>query len=387
MILLLLLLVNVLVHATPPSFCPFANIDSKCSTDAKYRTHDGSCNNMENTMLGKSITPYKRLLPPAYDDSIGTPRKLSKIDSQPLPNARQISLAVHASLSPETPTASASRLSHLGVIFGQFINHDLSLAASTSKQGTQPLKCTCTMSDNADCINVDTPKDDTLFADQSCMSLTRSGASIDKFDCTLNAREQVNLVTHWLDLSQVYGNDEQTTKSLRAMKRGLMKTSRISGLHEQLPKATKGGCVDEKNDETCFESGDTRTSQNLMLTSFHLVFMREHNRLAREMRRMHRDWTDENLYEEARRINTAIYQHIVYKEWLPIVLSGDKVKEFQLEVNTASDFFMGYNSSVNPHMAAEFSGAAFRFGHSLGKIISIFYKNARRPDPHLASSR
>ena len=329
LIILTSMLINQ-IELSPPSFCPFPNVDSKCIATAKYRTHDGSCNNVENTMLGKSVTPYKRLLPPAYDDSIDTPRKLSKIDSLPLPNARQISIKVHASLTPEPPS---TRLTHLGVIFGQFVNHDLGLAASTSDKGTTPLKCTCQMSSNVDCINVDTPQDDTLFADQSCMALTRSGPSIDKFDCTLNAREQVNLVTHWLDMSQVYGSDVSTSLGLRAMKKGLMRTSKIrggSGLRgEQLPKSTQSGCVDETSSEKCFESGDTRTSQNLMLTTFHMVFMREHNRLARSLRVMHAEWSDDMLYEEARRINTATYQHIVYKEWLPLVLGIKKKSPFK----------------------------------------------------------
>ncbi len=30
--------------------------------------------------------------------------------------------------------------------------------------------------------------------------LTRSGASFDKFDCTLGNREQTNMLSHWLDL-------------------------------------------------------------------------------------------------------------------------------------------------------------------------------------------
>ena len=319
-------------------------------------------------MLGKSVTPYKRLLPPFYEDDNfnQAPRKTSRVDMQPLPNARKVSLTVHSSLNPEL---SSSKISHLGIMFGQYVNHDLGLASSTAVNATTPLKCTCDMMDNADCVNVETPSNDTVFADQSCMSLTRSGASIDKFECTLNAREQTNLATHYLDMSQLYGHDLTTANSLRSFTNGLLRTSTIASLSssvEQLPKATSGGCVDETDDELCFQSGDSRTAQNLMLASFHVIFMREHNKMARSLLRLNPTWDDETLFQETRRINVARYQHIVYNEWLSILLGDTIMKSMKLNVNT-NDYFKEYNSSTNPHMAAEFSGAAFRFGHSLGK--------------------
>jgi hypothetical protein len=228
------------------------------------------------------------------------------------------------------------------------------------------------MTNNPDCLNVPTPPDDLpQFKDQSCMSLTRSGASIDKFDCGgLNPREQTNLQTQWLDLSQVYDNDLARTTRLRTRRDGLMRTSLIPDRSnrkkpvEQLPKAREGGCVDETRSEVCFETGDARSSQNLLLTSFHLVFLREHNRLARELKRLNEKWSDEDLFQEARRINVAKYQHYIYSEWIPVLIGQSLVNKFDLQTNVNS-YFMGYNLSVNPHQSAEFSGAAFRFGHSM----------------------
>lgn len=87
-----------------------------------------------------------------------------------------------------------------------------------------------------------------------------------------------------------------------------------------LPAAKKDTCNDEAPGILCFESGDSRTNQNMMLTSIHNIWLREHNRLARQLRRINPHWNDETLYQEARRINIAVYQNIIYSEWLPEIL-------------------------------------------------------------------
>ena len=52
----------------------------------------------------------------------------------------------------------------------------------------------------------------------------------------------------------------------------------------------------------------------------HTIWMREHNRVAKALHNLNSNWDDETLFQEARRIVTAEYQHIIYKEWLPLVL-------------------------------------------------------------------
>ena len=53
----------------------------------------------------------------------------------------------------------------------------------------------------------------------------------------------------------------------------------------------------------------------------HTLWMREHNRIAKQLASLNPTWTDEIIFQEARRILVAELQHITYTEWLPVLLS------------------------------------------------------------------
>ena len=113
----------------------------------------------------------------------------------------------------------------------------------------------------------------------------------------------------------------------------------------------------------------------------HTLWMREHNRLAEELENIHPNWTDEKLFNEARRITIAEYQHIIYKEWLPNILGAEYMQEFDLNPKLGGYSKDYRGGDYDPRLTNEFAGCAFRFGHSL---IPATFTNAvsRRADWH-----
>ena len=67
-------------------------------------------------------------------------------------------------------------------------------------------------------------------------------------------------------------------------------------------------------------TGDIRANEHHGLTVMHTLWMREHNKIAKLLSQQYPSWTDEKLYQEARRIVIAEYQHIAFREWLPQVV-------------------------------------------------------------------
>ena len=67
-------------------------------------------------------------------------------------------------------------------------------------------------------------------------------------------------------------------------------------------------------------SGDFRTDENIALAGHQTLWVREHNRLVDILKKNKPNWKPEKMFQEVRRINIAQYQHIIYNEFLPLLI-------------------------------------------------------------------
>ncbi|XP_076311583.1 salivary peroxidase/catechol oxidase-like [Tachypleus tridentatus] len=338
----------------------------KPCTLTKYRSLDGSCNNLLNPTWGKSFTGFVRLLQPDYADGLGNPRIAS--DCGPLPSARLVS--VTTSRDVNIPDRD---LTLLIMQFAQFLDHDLSLASLTrGSNGSGIVCCEPEFLEKPElrhpaCFEISIPEDDPFFSRyrETCMEFVRS-APAPRPGCTLGPREQLNQLTAFIDASTIYGSTEEQAKELRSGINGLLRSS-CFGNTELLPPRTTVNeeCQTPNNSRfSCFEAGDERVNEQINLAILHTIWMREHNRVAKLLAYYNPGWNDEILYQEARRIVGAEMQHIVFNEFLPLLLGKEVMRTFDLLLKP-DGFSNCYNPLINPSIANGFASAAYRYGHSL----------------------
>ena len=307
-------------------------------------------NNVAHPSWGVAGADLLRLSPAAYSNGYNSP-SLSQD-----PSARLISDIVNNQANPADPsqdiaTVNQRSLSAIADAFGQFMDHDMDLTLDNGASMPIPVPV-------GDPIGG--PDDTPLaFATSQTDPATGTGPG--------NPAQQVNSITSYLDLSQVYGSDQATDDALRTFVGGLLKTSPgglppldnityFTPAQLAMINASVGGMADAGSlpESSMFVTGDSRGNETIELTALQTLFLDNHNRLANELHREHPRWGDERLFDEARKLNIAEYQSIIYNQWIPDVLGPHALAPYK-----------GYDPNLNPTIATEFSSVAFRFGHSL----------------------
>ena len=168
----------------------------------------------------------------------------------------------------------------------------------------------------------------------------------------------------------IYGNEAEQASDLRRFQGGLMKSSRVNGA-ELLPFDGKlgKGCIlpteGIRRGMRCFVAGDQRVNELTNLVTIHTMFLPEHNRVARILWSLNRDWSDELSLHKARRVVVAQIQHITYNEFLPLIVGPSVMRDFRLKLSQQNKgFSYDYEPKLEPTILNEFAGAAYRL-HSL----------------------
>ena len=338
-----------------PKHCD-GEVWSPCNSTVKYRSVDGTCNNLQNPPAGSAATAFPRFRS-TWPTSIEDPIKemtfhVNMTDVEPnevkehgchlrksLPNARLVSSIVHT--DKNEPNTKAT---HFTMQFGQFLDHDIT--ATPEEEAEHCCDAVWPSTGNENCMPIDVSNDEFFYSKNvTCLELTRSVPH-----CEENGgqRNQMNAVTAFVDGSQVYGSDFETAEKLRTFTNGELKvTEKDSG--NLLPE------LQNEEGEVEFTAGDFRAREIPRLNMLHTIWVREHNRVAKILSSMFSN--DEEIYQLARRVVVAEYQNIAYGQFMSEILGSDDLKPKLRGSN--------YIPKIDPAMRNEFATAAFRFGHSM----------------------
>ena len=170
-----------------------------------------------------------------------------------------------------------------------------------------------------------------------------------RFQFYLRNERPVNSLTSAVDLSSVYGVDNRRNDALRSKIGGKLLTSGADFLPLNNPMLSNA----PTSEKIYFLAGDHRSNEHPMLTTFHTIFVREHNSICDELKASFPTWSDQMLYENARRINSAQFQKIVFEEFYP-AMTGRNLSPYS-----------GFKFYRNVNIIDIFSTAAFRVGHTM----------------------
>ncbi|XP_066972309.1 peroxidase-like [Macrobrachium rosenbergii] len=355
----------------------------RCSATEPYRSIDGTCNNLQHPKWGSAKIPFVRYLLPAYEDGVDSMRGHNRRGIAKLPSPRRVSREVKsAGRRPLLPHVSLMVMQ-----WGQFIDHEVvhtpEAARENAKGETMPLHCCLDGEPDPDvwespeCQPIDVSSDPVFSSyNRTCMRFVRS--LIASKGCTFGPREQLNQITAYLDASAVYGSTPDVARILRSFKGG-----HLNKVHDNLP--VSGHLLPEvkcpHSSGFCFKAGDERVNEQPGLASMHTLWLRVHEGIVKQFSYHNPHWSDETLYQESRRVVSALIQQITYKEFLPVVLGDSIMWEYDLYPSSYG-YKDNYDPNIDASIANVFATAAYRFGHTL---VNDFLKSSGLNIPLLGS--
>ena len=300
-------------------------------TDDQYRSIDGYGNNIDQPDWGSSEIPFFRLYPADYSDGLSHPAGDNR------KSARDISNIIATQTESILNSKGASDMLWQ---WGQFLDHDITEVPAH---------------DPEEAFNISVPQGDPSFDPTGTgtqeIPLSRSFYAGEE---GLDERQQINIISSFIDASNVYGSDEERAHALRTNDgTGMLKVTE-SEHGDLLPYNTDGIDNAGGTSDTLFIAGDVRANEQVGLTAMHTLFVREHNYWAERIGKKDSEASGEEIYQQARRIVAAEMQAITYNEFLPVLLGKKAIPKYN-----------GYRDDVRPDLSNTFSTAVYRFGHSL----------------------
>jgi Ca2+-binding RTX toxin-like protein len=367
----------------------------------QIRDSSGYGNNVAHPTWGTAAQPFIRLTNPYYTDgasgmrtTVNTPRQISDIVSNQDNDGDGIEESI--------PNAFGG--SALLTFFGQYFDHGLDFvpkgASGRVQIGSDGFPITASRANIIAGTGIDPD------------GIPNNGDEI--------AAQHLNMASPYVDQNQAYGSHEAVTDLLRKWETGpngkvqtaYLLTGDLDGsgrallptlnhIRENYRIMTGGQELTSEdisnfdgtghallldfvpsfmgNDPTkgydldkmghYFVAGDGRLNENVMLTSIHTIWARNHNFWVDVLKeRTGNSWTEEEYFQAAKIVNVAEYQRVVFTEFADAMAGG-------IDPGENEHGFDGYDPGVDASISAEFAHVAYRFGHSmLNETVS--YKGA-----------
>ncbi|XP_018521934.2 LOW QUALITY PROTEIN: dual oxidase 1 [Lates calcarifer] len=311
---------------------------SRCEITWEVPRFDGWYNSLGYPRRGAVGSHLMRLVPAHYWDGVYQP-----VQQPLLPNPRRLS-----SLLTQGPSGlpSTRNLTVLSLFFGYHVAFEI---FDSRTPGCPP-----------EFMNIPVPKGDPVFdptaTGEVLLPFQRGPWDKESGQSPSNPRTQVNLVTAWIDGSSIYGPSTSWADSLRSFSRGLM----TSGSEWNMPKEGGGRnlmwsaadpSTGERGPDGLYELGNAWANENMFTAAEGIIWFRYHNYVASKLHEEHPGWSDEKLFQNARKTVVATFQSIALYEWLPGFLKDKKLPPYP-----------GYQKFIDPGISPEFQAAAVRFG-------------------------
>ncbi|XP_069758774.1 dual oxidase 2-like isoform X2 [Narcine bancroftii] len=306
----------------------------------EIQRYDGWYNNLAYHSRGTVDSPFVRLLPARYADGV-----YQVLLEPELPNPRKIS---NVAMKGKSGISCSKNRNVLFVYFGYLVMDEILEVIGTG----------CP----TEFLNIQVPSGDPIFDPNSTgkveLPFQRSRWSIISGQSPNNPRVQINHVTTWIDGSSIYGASRSWSDTLRTFSDGLL----ASGTDKNLPRLSNGlinlwkfvdPATGQRGLNGLYDFGNAKANESPFLRAQNIIWFRYHNYLAAQLQAQNPKWTDEELFQNARKLVIGTFQHILYYEWLPVFIGQDMSP------------YEGYKKYVDPSISPEFQAAAIRILNSM----------------------
>uniref|UniRef100_A0A4W5PR18 NAD(P)H oxidase (H2O2-forming) n=1 Tax=Hucho hucho TaxID=62062 RepID=A0A4W5PR18_9TELE len=323
------------------SIYKFTCLDAQSKVTWEVQRYDGWYNNLAYHSRGAVGSPLVRLLPARYSDGV-----LQPLQEPQLPNPRKLS---DVTARGHSGLPSAHNQTVLSVFFGYHVVFEM---LDSRPPGCPP-----------EFMYIPVPEGDPVFdphsTGQVLLPFQRGPWDKHSSQSPNNPRTQVNLVTAWLDGSSIYGPSSSWSDALRSFSGGLL----ASGEQRDMPKRSGStslmwSAADPSTGQHepvgLYELGNAWGNENVFTMAEGIVWFRYHNYIASQLSEKHPLWSDEDLFQNARKTVVATFQNIAFYEWLPGFLGEKTMPPYK-----------GYQKFVDPGISPEFQAAAIRFASTM----------------------